>query len=91
MSIIHKTVYTCEEATKLVVKKREQKLSFIQRIKLWLHLAICSACKRFEIQNMWLDKQLHKMAGLESESKMPNHSKEKIAAALKSEIGKDTP
>ncbi len=91
MSIIHKTIYTCEEATKLVVKKREQKLSTIQRFKLWLHLAICSACKRFEIQNTWLDNQLHKIASIEPESKLPIHSKEKIAAALRAETGKDTP
>jgi hypothetical protein len=90
MNIIHKTIYTCEEATRLIIKKDEEKLSILQRTKLWLHLAICSACKRFKVQNKWLDSHLHKMAYVEYE-RMPIQAKKKIATALDIEKGKNTP
>ncbi len=43
-------VLSCKEATYLVSKKEENKLSWIEKIKLRSHLSICSLCKRFEQQ-----------------------------------------
>jgi hypothetical protein len=59
---MQKVTYTCEQATTLIVQKADGKLSLGQRLRLWLHLQMCSACSRFNIQNQWLDKQLHKLA-----------------------------
>jgi hypothetical protein len=82
MRIVHKAVYTCEEASRLIVQKKDNKLNVKQRIRLWMHLAICSACKRFDIHNAWLDKQLHNMDSHDFNEAMPAKSKQKIAAAL---------
>lgn len=62
MKIMHKAVYTCEQASSLIVQKKENKLSLNQRFRLWMHLLMCDACRRFNIQNEWLDKQLHRLA-----------------------------
>jgi hypothetical protein len=35
----------CEDTAKLVTDSLEQKLSFMQKIKLWLHLMVCSECR----------------------------------------------
>jgi len=42
---------TCKEATNFVSLKEEGKLSFKQRIQLWLHFGVCSLCKLFYRQN----------------------------------------
>ncbi len=86
MSLIHKSVYTCQEASELIVKRHEQKLTRTQRFKLWLHLIICKACKQFEIQNSWIDKQLHKLAHAEHVSEMPSETRQKIKTTLDQEI-----
>jgi hypothetical protein len=41
---------TCKEATQLVSKMQDQRLSLGERLKLRLHLLICVACARFERQ-----------------------------------------
>ena len=42
---------TCKQAVDYISKREEQKLSFRQRIQLWRHLAVCSLCKTFAVQN----------------------------------------
>ena len=42
---------SCKEAVEYILKHEEQKLSFLQRMELWRHLAMCSLCKIFAAQN----------------------------------------
>lgn len=91
MQIIHKAVYTCEEASQLVVMKRDRKLPLTQRIRLWMHLAMCTTCRRFNIQNKWIDDQLHKLTKSATESEMPEDAKQRIANRLNSEQSGDAP
>ncbi len=42
---------SCKTAVDYISKKEEGKLNFIQKYHLFLHLAICYVCKRFEKQN----------------------------------------
>ena len=42
---------TCKEATDLVSRKEEGRLTMVQRVQLWLHLATCSLCRLFSKQN----------------------------------------
>lgn len=46
---------SCKEAVDYIIKKEEGKLSLLQRISLWRHLAICSLCRIFSIQNDWIN------------------------------------
>ncbi len=47
---------TCEQATALVEKKRDQKLDFSERIGLWLHMAYCRFCALFAEQSRIIDE-----------------------------------
>jgi hypothetical protein len=46
-----KWMITCKEATNFISLKEEGRLSFKQRIRLLLHLGVCSLCKLFYRQN----------------------------------------
>ena len=50
---------TCKQAVDYISKKEEGKLSPLQKIQLWRHLAICSLCRIFSEQN----KLFAKIAG----------------------------
>lgn len=71
---------SCKKATYLVSKKEEQKLSWLDKIRLRGHMTICSLCRKFEAQTMFiarLAKQDHPEVSLSPESK------EKMETALK--------
>ncbi len=40
----------CKEATLLMAKKEEGKLSFIGKLQLSMHTSMCSFCRKFEQQ-----------------------------------------
>ena len=42
---------TCVQAVDYISKKEEGKLSSWKRVQLWRHLAVCSLCKIFSVQN----------------------------------------
>lgn len=48
---------TCKEATYLNELKKDGKLSFSQRMGLWVHLLYCNLCRRFVKQSAMLDEQ----------------------------------
>lgn len=85
MNLAHKIIYSCQEATLLVVKKAEIELSLMQRIRLWMHLQMCAACKRFNLQNEWIDKQLHKNQHQLEKDRLTEAQKTRIATNLEAE------
>jgi hypothetical protein len=56
---------TCKQAVDYISKKEEGKISGTQRFALWRHLAICSLCRIFSVQNKVIGKA---MAGIEDKS-----------------------
>lgn len=48
---------TCREATELASRASDSRLSLPERLALWLHLAVCKNCTRF-------NRQLHDMRRL---------------------------
>jgi hypothetical protein len=55
-SHIHKLMITCKEATMLSVQKAEIKLSFLDRMRLFIHLLVCQYCRLFDKQTKMIDK-----------------------------------
>jgi hypothetical protein len=49
---------TCKQAVDYISKKEEGRLSGTQRFALWRHLAICSLCRIFSVQNKIITKAL---------------------------------
>jgi hypothetical protein len=50
--IRHRLTYliSCQEATRLLSRLRDGRISFAERCKLRLHLLVCEACRRFKHQ-----------------------------------------
>lgn len=47
---------SCKKATYLVSKKEENKLSWLEKISLRGHIAICSMCRKFESQTGFIGR-----------------------------------
>lgn len=63
---------SCKKATYLISKKEENKLTWLEKIKLQSHLTICSMCRKFELQTGFVGrmaKHTHIHASLSSEAK----------------------
>lgn len=65
----------CREATFLMAKKEERKLTFTERIKLSMHTSMCSLCKKFEKQTARIAKESRHV---HAEDNLPAFAKEKI-------------
>lgn len=52
----NKLMITCKEATMLSVQKAEIKLSFSDRMRLFIHLLVCQYCRLFDKQTKMIDK-----------------------------------
>ncbi len=87
MKIVHKVIHTCEEASRLMVQEADVKFSPIQRFRLWLHLQMCDACRRFKIQNDWIDKQMANLLP-DEDVVLDQKKKEEIKNQLDEELGK---
>ena len=73
---------TCKNATYLISKKEDRKIGLIDRLKLQMHLGICSACKLFENQS-WFIKLNAKHSHEHITASLSSEAKEKIETALK--------
>jgi hypothetical protein len=65
----------CKEATFLMAKKEEGKLSFAERMKLSVHTSMCSLCRKFEKQTSRIGKESRHV---HAEDNLPVYSKDKI-------------
>jgi len=68
---------SCEDATGLVIRKSEEKLSLKDKFRLMFHLAMCKFCSMFAKQNKIIDTMV---SGLDDKvpEKMPESAKQKI-------------
>jgi hypothetical protein len=51
---------SCSEATRLVSQRQDRPLPWGERVKLGLHLAVCSACSRFERQMKFMREAMRR-------------------------------
>jgi hypothetical protein len=54
---------SCREASKLISEGLDRRLSFIERIRLRMHVGICDACTRFTSQVKFLRRALKAFPG----------------------------
>ncbi len=50
----------CERATYFVEKKMNSPLSFKEWVIMRYHMSICTVCRHYEKQSIWLDKAIRK-------------------------------
>ncbi|HSU43143.1 MAG TPA: zf-HC2 domain-containing protein [Casimicrobiaceae bacterium] len=51
-------VVSCREASRLLSRREERPLTGVERIKLALHLRLCSACTRFARQLVFIRRAM---------------------------------
>lgn len=77
----------CKTAVEYISKKEEGKLSLVQRLHLWRHLAICYLCKRFEKQNkIIIDSIKIHTASISVNEQLNTEEKKSIIKALEENI-----
>ena len=76
-----KVMISCEEATDMKVKKHSEPLTFSDRLRLWMHLAICKLCALFAKQSQIIDDAA---ASLDESipAKMPESARARILQEL---------
>lgn len=78
-----KLMYSCQEATQMVIKKEEEKLKFTEMVKLKMHLLMCGACKAFEKQTELINKILKNH---QFKTKMPDAYKQEISKKIEEKL-----
>lgn len=77
-----KMMITCKQATDMVSKKEEGKLSFLNKIQLWFHLFICTVCKLFYRQNELIIKNASGLSADDDASLTPEQKSLMIEVIL---------
>lgn len=75
-----KVSITCKQAVDYVSKKEEGKLSSWQRMQLWRHVAVCSLCRLFALQNKIIIKSLSEQ-NQDQDYHLPEEKKQEIIEA----------
>jgi len=76
--------HACEEISRLASDKLERRLSFIERLRLRLHLLMCSACRHYDVHITKLHRILKKrQKNTWSDVQLPSDKREKIKTSLK--------
>lgn len=79
--IIGPLMYNCEEATLLMAKRDEGKLTVVENIRLKIHLAVCGLCTSFDQQVGFIaDKVKHDCY---DHQHLPDEFKRELAEKLK--------
>jgi len=66
MTSDRKIQLSCQKATALIEKKREVNLSFLERVKLLIHVKMCNVCKAYIKQSDMLDKGMQVSSNLKN-------------------------
>ncbi|MFT7631902.1 MAG: hypothetical protein ACI87E_002943 [Mariniblastus sp.] len=76
-------VMNCKQISKLVSDSIDQKLPLPKRMQLWMHLAMCGLCSRFNRSVKKIDAEVHACVkdmeqGTLDANRLPERSREKI-------------
>jgi hypothetical protein len=74
-------IHNCKQATLLILKKKEGRLSLTERIRLFIHLLFCDPCQRFGKQSDFIDHSLH-----HCEDRLHEHSIHVLPDEIKQKI-----
>lgn len=80
----------CKEVSKLVSESLDRKLSWWQRVNLWMHLSMCKICWGFRKDVTHLQQETRHCANesvdgdMDSEVKLPEESRQRMKQLLES-------
>ena len=84
MGIMHRMMYSCEQASFLVSKSFHQKLTFAEKQRLKMHLSMCKPCRNFKTNNTILNQGFQKIS-----QQSHNMSTFKLSDQKKTELKKN--
>jgi hypothetical protein len=76
---------SCQKATLLIEKSNGISLSYVERVKLKMHLAMCNKCSAYQKQSLFIENALksnHQLFPISSNLKMADSSKNRIQKAI---------
>jgi hypothetical protein len=85
MNYLHKLLHGCHEASLLATRRREERLSWSQRLFVRIHLLVCSCCSQFVRQSERIETALQHF-GRRLEEQPPFSADEKFKATLKERL-----
>ena len=50
----------CKEVSRLVSRRQDERLAAGDRLKMWLHMVLCDACRRFDHQTALLREAMRR-------------------------------
>ena len=74
---------TCKKAVEYIAKNEEGKITAMQKVKLWKHMAVCSLCTLFYKQNNLINASIKKVNTIHS---LTSKDKNRILSALEKEM-----
>ncbi len=83
---------SCKEVSRLISDSLDRKLSWWQRINLWMHIGMCGLCWRFRKDLLHLHEETHQHAEAieqdtaESDVKLPGESRDRMKRLLESQL-----
>ena len=80
---MQKLMISCRQATEMLAKKEEGKLSFANRLRLLYHIFICTCCKTFNKQDKLIVKHLKHFNDNAPDISLSAHEKNEIVESLK--------
>jgi hypothetical protein len=82
--LMSRLLLSCEQASLLVIKKEENKMSQIEKVQLWVHSSICGLCKEFDGQNNFINHNLefHYNNGQDENIELSESDKMKMKEAI---------
>jgi hypothetical protein len=80
-----KTIYNCKQATGLVLKKEEGKISFPESVKLFYHLLYCFSCRQFAKQSRFISLMI-KRKGDDQTKNTPYQLSEEKKRAIQNKL-----
>jgi predicted anti-sigma-YlaC factor YlaD len=83
---------SCKETSYLASKKLDEKLTKSERLGFWLHIALCSLCRRYardikKLHSLMLKASKNSLALLSKSEKLSEQSRERIKKLLSKAIG----
>ncbi len=73
----------CNEATLLMAKKEEGRLTVLEKIKLSMHTSMCALCRKFEKQTAMIAEEC---SHIHAEENLPEFARERIKKLLEEQI-----
>lgn len=88
---INSVRFSCREATFLIEKQQSSQLTFIEKLKMNLHLQICDGCSKYIKQSLFLNSLMQQQSSVKraemSQLKLSEDAKIRLQKIVNERLG----